>query len=86
MPVQRFRTLDDARRALRLEPGDPRLERTIEWVWALSAKLIGHQPQPRGLKKFRTLHEANADRKRWETELSRSLRKLQSPDPARART
>jgi hypothetical protein len=76
MPVQRFRTLEEARRALWLKPGDPRLERTIKWVWALSAGLMGHSPQPRGLKKFRTLEEANADRKRWETERSRSLGKL----------
>ena len=76
MPVQRFRTLEEARRALWLKPGDPQLERTVEWVWALSTDLMGGCPQPRGVRKFRTLEEANADRKRWETERSRSLRKL----------
>ncbi len=65
MPFYRFRTLEEARRALWLKPGDPRLERTVQWVWALSAELIGPHPQPRGLKKFRTLEEADADRKQW---------------------
>ncbi len=76
MPIQRFRTLEDARRALWLKPGDPRLVRAIRWVWALSTELVGHYPPPRGVRKFRTLEEANADRKHWETERSRSLRKL----------
>jgi len=82
MSVQRFRTLEDARRALWLKPGDPRLERIIAWVWALSAELMGNQPPPRGLRKFHTLEEANADREQWETERSRSLRKLRGPKPA----
>jgi hypothetical protein len=83
MPVYRFRTLEDARRALWLKPGDPRLERITEWVWALAAELMGPHPPPRGLKKFRTLEEANADRKHWEAERSRSLRKSLPSEPVR---
>jgi len=75
MTVSRYRTLEDARRALWLQPGDPRLLRTIQWVWAFAAELAGQLPQPRGLRKFRTLEEANADRKHWENQNSRSLRR-----------
>jgi len=82
MPVYRYRTLEDARRALWLKPGDPRLLRTIQWVWAFAAELAGQRPQPRGLRKFRTLEEANADRKHWESLHSQSLRNTRTSRPA----
>jgi hypothetical protein len=72
MPVYRFRSLDEARRAMWLKPGDPRLEKAIAWVWGL-AELPGPTGEPRGVKKFRSIQEANADRKRWETERSQRL-------------
>jgi hypothetical protein len=78
MPVYRFRTLDEARRALWLKPGDPRLERVTRWVWALAAELAGPLRLPRGVRKFRTLEEADADREQWEAKRSRSLRNLRS--------
>jgi hypothetical protein len=74
MPVYRFRTLEEARRALWLESGDPKLERVIRWVWGLAAEMAGPSGAPRGVRKFRTIEEANADRKRWEVERSRRLR------------
>ena len=83
MPVQRFRTLDDARRALWLKPGDPKLERAVKWVWALSAELTAPYVQPRGVRKYRTIEEANADRKQWEGERSRTLRRLRSSPTTR---
>ena len=83
MRVERFRTLDEARRALWLKPGDPRLERVVAWVWALGTALAGPSPLPPGVSKFRTIEEANADRKKWEMERSRALRKLRSPGTTR---
>jgi hypothetical protein len=84
VPVQRFRSLEDARRALWLKPGDPRLERATAWVWALSDELLRaarlRNFVARGVKKFRSIEEANADRQRWETERSRFLRKLYSSE------
>lgn len=73
MPVHRFRTTEEARRALWLRPGDPKLAKVIQWVWSLAAELTGHFAPPRGLKKFHTIEEANADRKQWELQRSRSL-------------
>jgi len=82
MPVYRYRSLNEARRALWLKPGDPRLGRITAWIWAFSAALLGPARSmdfgTRGVKKFRSIEEANADRKRWETERSRFLRKVRS--------
>ena len=90
MPVYRYRSLEEAQRALWLEPGDPRIARIAEWLWEFSASLLGPAQHmdfgQRGLKKFRSIEEANADRERWETERSRYLRKLHSSgsDPAKS--
>jgi len=84
MPVTKFRTLDEASRALWLKPGTPELARAVAWVWAFSASLAGNPVYPRGVRKFRTIEDANADRNRWEIEYSRALReKRRSPPPAR---
>jgi hypothetical protein len=82
MPVSRFRTFDEARRALWMKPGSPELARTVAWVWAFAWELAGRPVQPRGLKKFRTIQEANADRERWETDHCRSLRRRRLADSA----
>jgi hypothetical protein len=80
MPVYRYRSLDEARRALWLKPGDPRLGRITAWLWAFSAALLGPARSMdfgmRGVKKFRSIEEANADRQRWERERSCFLRTL----------
>lgn len=78
MPVFKFRTLEEARRAQRLKPDDPKLERVIRWVWGLAAAMAGPTGAPRGVRKFRSIEEANADRKRWEIERSRRLRTSRS--------
>lgn len=82
MPLYRYRTFDEARRALWRKPGDPELERIIAWLWAFSAELAGPSLQPRGVRKFRTIEEANADRKHWEIERSRLLRKRWTSESA----
>jgi len=82
MPVYRYRSFEEAEHALWLKPGDPRIGRVTAWIWAFSTALLGPAQYmdfgQRGLKKFRSIEEANADRERWETERSRYLRKLRS--------
>jgi len=55
MPVQKFRTLDDARRALWLAPEDPRLLPRMKRLGDMA-----HSPRKiqRGITQFRTIEEA----------------------------
>ena len=63
MPVQRFRHLDDARRALWTSADDASLPGRLRQLWCFSARLVGSSP-PRGVRRFRTIEEANAERER----------------------
>jgi hypothetical protein len=63
VPVQRFRDLDDARRALWTTADDPRLLDRLRHLWRFTARLVRSRPSP-GLRRFRTIEEANADRER----------------------
>lgn len=64
MPVRKIRTFLEAREAQWLPPGDPRLADRIRRWWAISAKLSPVHP-PKGVRKFRTIEEANAERATW---------------------
>jgi hypothetical protein len=64
VPVQRFRSLDDARRALWVAPDDPALFARIRRVWRFSARLLDRRI-PRGLRRFSSIEAANAERERW---------------------
>jgi hypothetical protein len=67
MPVQKFRTLDEARRALWMRSDDPRLPDRALRLMAFSRRLaIVHAPP--GVRRFRTMEEANAERKTWRVE------------------
>lgn len=59
-----------------LRAGDPKIIRQIKYLWELSEALV--QPIglciPRGVRKYRSIEEANADRDRWETERVQRLR------------
>jgi len=72
MPVTKFRTFDDAERALWLTCGDPALPRRIRALW--SRRVPAPLPGPRGVLKYRSIEEANADRDRWEQERIDSIR------------
>jgi hypothetical protein len=77
MPVQKFRTLDEARRALWMRSDDPRLPDRARRLMAFSRRLaIVHAPP--GVRKFRTMEEANAERKAWPVE---TLMKPQVGEP-----
>ena len=64
MPLQRFQSLDDARRALWIDPYDPMLSARIRSVWRFSARLVERRI-PRGVRRFRRIEDANAERERW---------------------
>ncbi len=73
MPVRRFRSLREARQALWIDAADPDLPGRIRRLWARSRRLapLGI---PRGLRKFRTIEEANAEREAWVRRRVRRIR------------
>lgn len=73
MPVERYRSLDDARRALWTRRPDPSLIPRIRHLWAFSRRLAPG-PAPRGLRKFRTREDADAEREAWCARRALSLR------------
>jgi len=67
MPVYRFHSFEEARVALWASPDDPRLPNRIRSWWRSCARrAVTHSP--RGLRKFRTIDEANAEQKAWVVE------------------
>jgi len=64
MPVWRFREGEDTRILWTGPPGAPELIRRIRAVWALASRLAP-SPFPRGVRKYRTIEEANREREEW---------------------
>lgn len=60
MPVQRFRTFDEAARALWMDQNDPRLPDCIRRLWSSAQRLAPHVRQ-RGVRRYRSVEEAAAD-------------------------
>ena len=73
MALQRFRDFDEARRALWIQRDDPDLVPRITRLWAFAGRLAPGVA-PRGVRKFRTLEEANRDRETWTALRIRALR------------
>ena len=65
MPIQKFRSFDEAREALWGEAGDPAHLRRVAWLWAFSDRLYPMRI-PRGLYRFESIEEANLQRQAWE--------------------
>ena len=61
MPVRRLRSFEEARRELWVEGNAPSLSGRIRSLWAFSARLAPPCPR-RGVLRFRTIGEANAER------------------------
>ena len=74
MPVTKYRDLDAARRDLWRDPDDPSLLHRAANLLLLAHTLAAPLPMPRGVIRYRSLEEANADRLRWEVERVRRLR------------
>lgn len=73
MPVYRFHDFDAARRALWCAPDDPLLADRIRQLWRFTARLVVSDTVPRGVRRFRTIEEANAERDRRITDRVQAL-------------
>lgn len=68
MPVQKFRSIEEMNLAERWLPtGHPSIVRKMRYLWQLSSA-FGPLCIPRGVRKYRSIDEANADRDLWEQE------------------
>jgi len=61
MPVRKFRTFEEARRALWTRPGDPRLLQRMKGLGELGRRM---GPRPHGVFRYRSIAEAKADKDR----------------------
>ena len=61
MPIQRFRTFEEAERALWTDSKDPALPRRLRMLWAFTARLARRRYAP-GLYRFRSIEDANHHR------------------------
>ncbi len=71
MPVRKYRRIEDMPdHALTHDAGDPAIPDRIRYLWRFSEALLGDVGTciPRGVRKYRSIEEANADRDRWEQE------------------
>ena len=64
MPITRFKSLDEAARALWREPGAPELMDDWNRLYELS-KLAPQAPPRRGVFRFKSIEEANRDTEAW---------------------
>lgn len=69
MSLQKFRTFEQARRALWLPSGDPRILETMQRL----AEFRGAGTCVRGVVRFRTIEEANAGRSSLHARAPRTL-------------
>ncbi|MDP2627188.1 MAG: hypothetical protein Q8Q58_09815 [Candidatus Rokubacteria bacterium] len=65
MPVQKFRSLDEAREALWVSPDDAAFLRGVAQLWRLAAALAPRR-YPRGVYRYPSIVEANRAREAWE--------------------
>lgn len=73
MPVTKFRSFEEAERALWMDCSDPTLPRRIRALWSRRGGSVP-LPAPRGVRKYRSIEEANADRDAWEDARIRWIR------------
>lgn len=74
MPVTKYRDFESARRDLWRDPHDPELLRDSANLLHLAHRLSMPLPILRGISRYRSLDEANADRERCLSERIRRLR------------
>lgn len=84
MPITKFRTIEEwqeSKRGFWLDCNDPDLPNRIRENWRRWAVLVPY-PNPRGLRKYRSQEEADADRDRWESERIARIRaeRVRKPD------
>ena len=77
MPIQKFRTLDEMhemRKSLWSDKIDAAYVDRMRKLWRRSALLAGPRNFPKGVIKYRSTEDAQADRDRWLTEHVQRLR------------
>jgi hypothetical protein len=79
MPIRKYRSIEEMNEDWRWNaPGDPAITRKIRALWRFSESAV--QPVglciPRGVRKYRSVEEANGDREEWEQERIDRLRNL----------
>lgn len=80
MPVQKFRSVVDMPRVPWPEKLDDAFLDRVGRLWARSA-LISPRKYPKGVRKYRSIEEAQADRERWLTENIERLREERKTQP-----
>ncbi|MEA2464370.1 MAG: hypothetical protein QOJ98_2117 [Acidobacteriota bacterium] len=84
MPVQKYRRVEDMPdAALKYDAGDAAIPNKIRYLWRLSEVLLGGVGTciPRGVRKYRSIEEANEDRDRYEQERVDRIRAKNAPKP-----
>ncbi|PYV86801.1 MAG: hypothetical protein DMG05_18845 [Acidobacteria bacterium] len=66
MPIKKFRSLDDIRKALRVEPGTLEHSYALRSVFWMADRFAPKQQLPPGVYKYRSIEEARAQRTTWE--------------------
>lgn len=77
MPVKKYRSLEEMNREPQWLPtGDAAILQRIRHLWRLSELLLKPVGTclPRGVRKYRSIEDANADRSRWEQDRVERLR------------
>jgi hypothetical protein len=77
MPVRKYRSVEEMPDvATSHDAGDPAIPPKIRYLWRLSEQLLWPVGTciPRGVRKYRSIEEANADRERWEQDRVDRLR------------
>jgi hypothetical protein len=65
MPVQKFRSIEEARKALRVEPATLDHARAVRSVFGIASLLGPARRLPPGVYKFRSVEEAQRQRRVW---------------------
>jgi hypothetical protein len=65
MPIQKFRSLLEAHKALRVRPGTAEHSRALRSVFWMAARFAPERRPPPGVFKYRSIEEAQAQRKAW---------------------
>lgn len=61
MPLERFRSFEQAKDALWGRLGEPGHLRRVAWLWAFSQRLRPAQPRP-GVRRYHSIEEAQRER------------------------
>ena len=80
MPLQKFRTLEEASRALWTTSDDPQLLTRARGLLAFVDRAVIIRV-PVGVRKYRSIEEAYADRKEWSVETL--FKPVEPPHPVR---